>query len=71
MCDFCSENISNLASSLLKAHAEIGPVTRDSVNPFLKNRYASLAAVLEAVRRPLLDNGILLIQRVVESKPGT
>ncbi len=71
MCDFCSENISNLASALLKAHAEIGPVTRDSVNPFLKNRYASLAAVLDAVHRPLLDNGILLVQRVSESEPGT
>ncbi len=71
MTEFSSTSITNLAKALLKAQEQIGPVTKDSTNPFLKNRYASLAAVLEAVRHPLLDNGILLIQRPVESEPGT
>ena len=70
MCDFSSENISNLATALLKVHAQIGPLSKDSVNPFLHNRYASLPAVLDVVRRPLLDNGILLVQRVIPSESG-
>ncbi len=71
MLEFSSPTITNLAKALLTAQEQISPVTKDATNPFLKNRYASLVAVLEAVRRPLLDNGILLIQRVVESEPGT
>jgi hypothetical protein len=71
MQEFSSPTITNLAKALLTAQEQISPVTKDATNPFLKNRYASLVAVLEAVRRPLLDNGILLIQRVVESEPGT
>ena len=71
MTEFCSPSITNLAKALLAAQEQIGPVTKDATNPFLKNRYASLAAVLEAVRRPLLDNGILLVQRVVPSEPAS
>ncbi len=71
MTEFCSPSITNLAKALLAAQEQIGPVTKDATNPFLKNRYASLAAVLDAVRRPLLDNGILLVQRVVPSDSNT
>ncbi len=71
MTEFSSATINNLAKALLKAQAQIGPVTKDSVNPFLRNKYASLAAVLDAVRTPLLSNGIVLVQRVEESEPGS
>ena len=71
MTNFSSESIINLSKALLKAHEQMRPVTKDATNPFLRNRYASLAAVLDVVRKPLLDNGILLVQRVVESEPDT
>ena len=71
MTEFASSTITNLAKALLKAQEQMRPVTKDAVNPFLRNRYASLSAVLDVVRKPLLDNGILLVQRCVESEPGT
>ncbi len=71
MKDFSSSSITNLAKAMLAAQEQLRPVAKDASNPFLKNRYASLVAVLDVVRRPLLDNGILLVQRVVESEPGT
>ena len=71
MTEFSSPSITNLAKALLSAQEQLRPVAKDATNPFLRNRYASLPAVLDVVRRPLLDNGILLIQRVVASEPGT
>ncbi len=71
MTEFSSATINNLAKALLSAQEQIGPVAKDAVNPFLRNKYATLSAVLDAVRTPLLSNGILLVQRVVESEPGT
>ena len=71
MSDFSSETITEISKELLKAQEQMRPVTKDATNPFLRNRYASLAAVLDAVRRPLLDNNIVLVQRPVESEPGT
>ena len=71
MQDFSSAEITSITKALLKAHGQIRPAVRDEVNGFLRNKYATLSAVLDAVRKPLLDCGILLIQRVVESEPGT
>lgn len=51
-----------LFSALVKAQAEMGKLVKDSQNPHLKNRYASLAAVLETCRQPLANNGIALYQ---------
>ena len=71
MTEFSSTSITNLAKALLKAQEQMRPVQKDAVNPFLCNKYATLSAVLDVVRKPLLDNGILLVQRCVESEPGT
>ena len=71
MTAFCSPSVVNLAKALLQVQERLKPVVKDETNGFLKTRYATLANVLEAVRRPLLDNGVLLIQRAVESPPGT
>src|SRR5690606_20441480 len=37
---------------------------KDRDNPFAKNRYATLDAVLEAIADPLCDNGLVLTQWV-------
>ncbi|MBP3729934.1 MAG: ERF family protein [Mailhella sp.] len=71
MCNFSSETITTITKALLSAQEQLRPITKDAENPFLRNRYASLPAVLDMVRRPLLDNNVLLIQRVVQSEPGT
>ena len=57
-----SENISDLATALAKAQGAMGPAIINKVNPHFRNRYADLAAVLEAVRKPLADNGLSVTQ---------
>jgi hypothetical protein len=48
-----SANISKFSIALAKAHAEMPAVNKNSTNPFLKNKYADLGAVIE-VSRPIL-----------------
>jgi len=59
-----SENATNakLFTALVKAQAETGKLLKDSINPHLRNKYASLAAVIETVRQPLTNNGLVLYQ---------
>ena len=71
MTGFSSPSIVNLARALLQVQERLRPVVKDETNGYLKTRYATLANVLEAVRKPLTDNGVLLIQRAVDSSPGT
>ena len=51
-----------LASALLQAQAQMGKLSKDSYNPHFKNKYASLAEVLDTVRQPLTDAGLVLYQ---------
>ncbi len=71
MTEFSSPSITNLAKALLSAQEQLRPVAKDATNDFLRSRYVTLASVLEAVRAPLLANGLLIVQRPVESEPGT
>lgn len=66
-----SESIVALIGALHKAQKSIGGVVRDSKNPHYKNAYASLAAVVEACKEPLLKEGIVFTQalgKVVDDK---
>jgi hypothetical protein len=57
-----------LFGALLKAMQEMGRLTPDSTNPHLRNKYASLAAVLDTVRGPLHNNGLVLYQSATSSQ---
>lgn len=57
-----SQSISNIATALAKAQSEMPVVKFDATNPFLKNRYASLGAVIEASRPILAKHGIAVVQ---------
>ena len=48
-----SEKIGNLALALSKAQAEMPEVKKNAQNPFLKNKYADLGAVIDT-SRPVL-----------------
>ena len=43
-----SENITDLAKSLLNVQRTVQPVTKDAENPFTKSWYASLNSVMDA-----------------------
>jgi hypothetical protein len=57
-----SASLAKLAEALCKAQGAMEGATKDSVNPHFKNRYADLAAVWDAVRKPLAANGLSVIQ---------
>jgi hypothetical protein len=59
-----SASIGQLAKALATANTHITNPKLDSVNPHFRNRYASLGAILNAVRIPLASNGIALVQTV-------
>jgi hypothetical protein len=57
-----SESIKELAAALAKAQAAMPAAKFDATNPFLKNKYASLGAIIEAARAPLAANGLSVVQ---------
>jgi ERF superfamily len=64
-----SDSIANLAAALSRFQADVPSVTFDSVNPFLKNKYASLGAMIETARPVLAENG-LAVSHIVVSYDG-
>ena len=57
-----SASIKHLAPALLIAQRNMEGPRKDAQNPHLKNKYASLAATLEAVIPPLNAAGVLFLQ---------
>jgi hypothetical protein len=57
-----SPSIENLSAALGKFQAETHGVVRDATNPFLKNRYATLEAVIETARPALAKAGLAFLQ---------
>lgn len=55
----------NIATALVKAQLEMVAPKKGSVNPFFKNKYADLNDVLSAVVPALNNNGIVLLQPLV------
>jgi hypothetical protein len=55
----------NIATALVKAQLEMIAPKKGSVNPFFKNKYADLNDVLAAVVPALNNNGIVLLQPLV------
>lgn len=53
----------NLYTALLAAMKACGPVIKNAQNPHLRNYYADLSAVFDAIEKPLWENGLLIVQR--------
>jgi len=62
MSESMSPTIAELATALAKAQAKIKHASRSSLNPFYNSRYAELAAVIDACRAALAENGLSVIQ---------
>ena len=59
-----SETIGELAKALAAANGHIKNPNLDAVNPHFKSRYATLGAIINAVRAPLAAQGISAVQTV-------
>jgi hypothetical protein len=56
--------INELAAALAKAQGSMENATMNRVNPHFKSKYADLASVLDAVRKPLSENGLAVVQAI-------
>lgn len=60
-----SESIAHLAAALSQFQGKVAAVPFDSINPFLKNKYASLGSMIETARPVLSECGLAVSQIVV------
>jgi hypothetical protein len=60
-----SEQTNELNAALAKAQAVMKAAPFDKVNPHFKSKYATLASVVETIRKPLADNGLSYTQTTV------
>jgi hypothetical protein len=70
-----SEQITDIAGALAKAQGAIAPAVKDSENAAFKHgtkvsKYADLAAVWGACRKPLADNALAVLQEVCRAEGG-
>lgn len=57
-----SDSIKELATALCKFQGAVETVRKEAVNPFFKSKYASLANILDVIRKPLFENGLSFVQ---------
>src|SRR4051812_7968939 len=65
-----SNELKEFTAAFLKAQAAMRPAAKDSVNPHFKSKYADLASVIDAVRGPLHECGIVFLQPVRYGERG-
>jgi hypothetical protein len=65
-----SENITDLATALCLAQAQMGGAIKDSNNPFFKSSYADLTSVIKVIKQPFADNGLSFVQFPITSEGG-
>ena len=58
--------IKNLAAAFIAAQKEMGNASKGSKNPFFKSKYADLNSVREACLPALNENGIAVLQPIVQ-----
>ena len=59
-----SEQISELAAALAAAQGMMDNAVMNRVNPHFKSKYADLAAIFDAARKPLSANGLAIVQTI-------
>jgi len=65
-----SESIAKIAPALVKAQAAMTAAAKSATNPHFKSKYSDLATVIDAVKGPLNDNGIVFIQSPANNDAG-
>lgn len=59
-----TQTLTKIIEALLKSQKEIENVKKESENPFFKSKYADLNSLIEACKKILNDNGILILQPI-------
>lgn len=65
-----SENIIEIAKAMNLAQKEMRPASKDSTNPHFRSKYSDLASVMEAIREPIGNNGLSILQEATLNENG-
>lgn len=65
-----SDSIKQIAEALVSAQKEIKFAVKDSTNPHYKSKYANINSVIDAVKSPLNNNNIAILQSLSPSDDG-
>lgn len=62
-----SEGCKDIYCALLNFQRLVKPIGKDTVNPFFKSKYSSLDTIQEAIKEPLLQSGLVVVQGINEA----
>ena len=65
-----SPEMGELAKAMVKVQRALAPVCKDAENPFVKSRYATLNAVIDACRDALIAQAVWVVQVPVAVEAG-
>jgi hypothetical protein len=65
-----SEQINEIAKALASAQAALSNATKDATNPAFRSKYATLAAVIDAIRPAFAQAGISILQPMSSDENG-
>lgn len=57
-----SETINNLTKALLVFNVKVDTIKKDAKNPFFKSTYASLTNIIDSIKEPMIESGLVLVQ---------
>ena len=57
-----SESLKSIAGAIRKAQGAIEGALKEAANPFFKKNYADLESCWDAIKKPLQDNGLAIVQ---------
>jgi predicted transposase YbfD/YdcC len=57
-----STKVTNLTQALQLFHIKVDNIKKDAKNPFFKSSYASLSNILDSIKDPLSESGLLITQ---------
>lgn len=60
-----SQEISDLAKALVKAQGAMTSAQKDGSNPHFKSSYATLDSIWQAIRKPLSEHGLCVVQSLL------
>jgi hypothetical protein len=57
-----SESIKAIAAALLQFDSDVAKISKSATNPFFKNSYAPLPEILDSIKEPLINAGLIVKQ---------
>lgn len=66
-----SESIKNLMKALFVFNEKVPKIEKKSINPYFRSKYAGLPDILDAIKEPLKESGLVISQPLDEESMTT